>query len=45
MTESEVYQRELGQARGAYVRNEFTGEEEIVMNTEIPYAAFSYKYS
>ncbi len=35
MTESEVYQRELGQARGAYVRNEFTGEEEIVMNTEI----------
>ncbi|HAQ8003057.1 TPA: ImmA/IrrE family metallo-endopeptidase, partial [Enterococcus faecium] len=33
MTESEVYQRELGQARGAYVRNEFTGEEEIVMNT------------
>ncbi len=34
MTESEVYQRELGQARGAYVRNEFTGEE-IVMNTEI----------
>ncbi|HAQ2159056.1 TPA: hypothetical protein IZ897_003086, partial [Enterococcus faecium] len=24
MTESEVYQRELGQARGAYVRNEFT---------------------
>ena len=35
MTESEVYQRELGQACGAYVRNEFTGEEEIVMNTEI----------
>ncbi|MGC4741548.1 ArdC-like ssDNA-binding domain-containing protein [Enterococcus faecium] len=33
MSESEIYQRELGQARGAYVRNEFTGEEEIVMNT------------
>lgn len=33
MTESEVYQRELGQARGAYVHNEFTGDEEIVMNT------------
>ncbi|HAQ4804464.1 TPA: hypothetical protein IXS92_002826, partial [Enterococcus faecium] len=33
ITESEIYQRELGQARGAYVRNEFTGEEEIVMNT------------
>ncbi|EOS7963852.1 hypothetical protein D3I69_RS12595 [Enterococcus hirae] len=33
MSESEIYQRELGQARGAYVRNEFTGEEGIVMNT------------
>ncbi|OJG59364.1 hypothetical protein RV08_GL001104 [Enterococcus mundtii] len=33
MTESEVYPRELGQARGAYVHNEFTGQEEIVMNT------------
>lgn len=33
MTESEVYQRELGQAHGAYVYNKFTGQEEIVMNT------------
>ncbi|MCC4121556.1 ArdC-like ssDNA-binding domain-containing protein [Lactococcus lactis] len=33
MTESEIYQRELGQAHGAYVHNEFTGQEEIVMNT------------
>lgn len=33
MTESEVYRRELGQAHGAYVHNEFTGDEEIVMNT------------
>lgn len=33
MTESEIYQRELGQAHGGYVHNEFTGQEEIVMNT------------
>ncbi|EMF0536300.1 hypothetical protein H6231_002638 [Enterococcus hirae] len=33
MTDSEVYQRELGQAHGAYVYNKFTGQEEIVMNT------------